>query len=215
MKRIISATDEKSSLVLNRSEVLRHPLLFLKSVGSFLTAHHPFCSPFDSHTINLRGRRWCIGCTFNNISFFATLGLLLTLWLVGYTSISRFFLFYGGLAGSTISIVSGQFKFGDSQKGRLIRKLILGSSFALFSFSILIFGNSIFYMFKEKFLFFVLIYYPLFSLMSATRLWEVSKTCSQCEHSTQWSKCPGFHEIVSKLDQNGFLKTRDKNLSIS
>jgi len=215
VKRIISTTDENLPLELNRGEILRHPLLFLKSVGPFLTAHHPFCLPFETHTIKLRERQWCIGCTFNNVSFFAAFGLLLTLWLVGFTGFSRFFLFYGGLTGSLISIFFGQFKFSDSRKGRLIRKLILGSSFALVSFSILIFGGSIFYMFKEKFLFFVLIYYPLFSIMSAKRLWEVSKTCNQCEYSMKWSKCPGFHEIVSKLGQNGFLMTRDENLSAS
>lgn len=206
MKVIISTTDEKSLLELNRGEILRRPLLFLKSVGPFLTAHHPFCLAFKAHTITLRGRRWCIGCTFNNISFFAAFGLLTALWLNGFPLPSRFFLFYGGVSGSIFSIISGHFKLGETTEGRLVRKLVLGCSFALVSFSILIFGNSIFYLFEQKFFLLFMIYFTLVSIMSGKRMWEISQTCEKCEYSMQWSICPGFNNIVSKLYRNGFLK---------
>jgi hypothetical protein len=198
--------ENRGKLMLNFRRVIRHPLLFLKTTDPFITAHHPTCSHFDSHSVTIRGRRWCVGCTFNSLSFFVAMFLGLLVWINNPIILSRFFLFWGGVVGSVLYFLLSLSGLADrGTKTKIASKFLLGSSFAGICWSILLINGLFSPGLEVKLLFILALYLGFVTILNAKRSMEVFKECEECEYMMRWSKCPGFREIACKLVEEGFV----------
>ena len=203
--------ENRGKLMLSLGRVLRHPLLFLKVTDPFATAHHPTCGFFDHHSVSIRGRRWCIGCTFNTIFFFGTMLALFLVWLYDSTLLFRFYLFYGGILGSVLYFVLSFSGLSDrGLKAKIGSKFILGSSFAGICWSILLIDGLFSPGLEVKLLFILMLYLGFVTVLNIKRSYEIFKECEGCEYRMRWSKCPGFREIACKLVAEGFVYPEEK-----
>lgn len=208
--------DDKNrgKLLLNMRRVIRHPLIFLRVTDPFITSHHPACNHFDGHLVSIRGRKWCIGCTFNSISFFGTLLVLWFLWLLDESLMSRFYLFWGGVGFSILYfLVSLSGVTEDRKRAKVGSKFLLGSGFAGISWSILLF-EGLFTNIVTKGLLIVMLYFGFITILNIKRSLEIFKECEGCEFKMRWSKCPGFRDVACKLIDQDFLqveKTSDND----
>jgi hypothetical protein len=196
--------EKRGRLVFDRGLILRQPFKFVRALGPLLLAHHPFCSHYEGHMFSLRGRRWCIGCFFNSASFFFALGFLVVGWLTIPLAFNRFYLFWGGLAFTLLSFMISALNRNDNKRIKVLAKLMLGSSFACVSWSILIAdGLETNIELKIGFIFFL--YFVVIALLGAKRIAEIEKECTECEYEMRWSKCPGFKDILCPLVDASFL----------
>jgi hypothetical protein len=203
--------ENRGKLQLNMRHVVRHPLLFLKTTDPFITAHHPTCSHFSSHSVAIRGRRWCIGCTFNSISFFGAMFVISLIWLYDFTLLSRFYLFWGGIGGTVIYFLTSLSGLTDrGTKTKIASKFLLGSSFASICWSILLLDGLFSPGLEVKLLFILALYLGFVTILNAKRSFEVFKECEDCEYKMRWSKCPGFREIACRLIEEGFVAPEEK-----
>ena len=199
----------RGKLVINARAVLRHPIRFLRTSGTFLTAHHPFCDEYDGHTFTLRGRKWCIGCFFNSLSFFPTILFMLLLWMFEPTYFIARDLFWIGVIGVVGSLLISASGVTSNKPIKAVSKLLLGSAFAFICFSILIIGGDLFVQFDLKVLTILFIYIPVITILNAKRGWEMEKDCKACDHKMRWSRCPGFKDLICKHIDEGFVIPED------
>lgn len=193
--------DDKNrgKLLLNMRRVIRHPLVFFRATDPFITSHHPACNHFDGHIISIRGRKWCIGCTFNSISFFGALFVLWVLWLFDDSLMSRFYLFWGGVGFSILYFLLSLSGATENRKrAKLGSKFLLGSGFAGICWSILLF-EGISTSLVQKGLLIVILYFGFITILNIKRSLEIFKECEACEFKMRWSKCPGFRDAACKL----------------
>ncbi len=203
--------ENRGKLLLNMRYVLRHPLLFLKTTDPFITAHHPTCSHFESHSVTIRGRKWCIGCTFNTISFFGAMFFGLLIWLYDSNFLSRFYLFWGGIIGCIFYFVGSLSGLTDrGTKSKIASKFVLGTSFAGICWSILLLNGLLSPGLEVKLLVILALYLGFVTILNAKRSFEVFKECEACEFKMRWSKCPGFREIACRLVEEGFVTPAEK-----
>ena len=203
--------EKRGKLILNMRHVLRHPLLFLKVTDPFVTAHHPTCTRFDSHSVSIRGRKWCIGCTFNSISFFGAMLVMLAIWLYDSILLVRFYLFWGGVIGSAMYFVTSLSGLSDrGTKAKIASKFILGFSFAGICWSILLIDGLLAPGLDVKLFFILMLYLVFVTILNIKRSYEVFRECEMCEYKMHWSKCPGFREIACKLVAEGFVYPEEK-----
>ncbi len=199
--------DDKNrgKLLLNMRRVIRHPLLFLKVTDPFISSHHPACNHFDSHIITIRGRKWCIGCTFNSISFFSAMIILFSIWLIDETFFVRFYLFWGGIAQSLLYFLLSVSNITEERKrAKVASKFLLGSGFAFICWSVLLF-EGLFTNLAPKILLILLLYLGFVTILNIKRSFEIFKECEHCEYKMRWSKCPGFRDAACKLINADFL----------
>ncbi|MHA1933656.1 MAG: hypothetical protein ACW97A_00120 [Candidatus Thorarchaeota archaeon] len=206
----ILSDPKRGRLVFDRNEIFRHPLRFLQVSGPFLTAHHPFCSHYEGHLFTLRGRKWCIGCFFNTLSFFTAFFVMLLIWFASPAILSRFYLFWGGVVGVAISLLSSALHLTKNKKVKGVAKLILGSSFAAICISILIAGGDLFTSLDMKAVIIFMIYVPIITIMNAKRILDTTKECEACEYKMRWSKCPGFEDLICKFVDEGFIYAKPR-----
>ncbi|MFW9962502.1 MAG: hypothetical protein ACFFCX_03000 [Candidatus Sifarchaeia archaeon] len=212
-RRCEEVLDDKNrgKLMLNLRRVFRHPLLFLKVTDPFITAHHPTCAHFDSHSVTIRGRKWCIGCTFNSISFFVAMFLLLVVWLIDTNLLNRFYLFWGGVVGSAVYFLVSFSGLADrGTKTKVGSKFILGFSFASICWSILLLNGLFSPGLELKIILILTLYLCFVTVMNIKRSYEVFHECEECEYKMRWSKCPGFREIACRLVEEGFVAPVEK-----
>lgn len=205
--------DDKNrgKLMLSLRRLLLHPLLFLKVTDPFVTSHHPICSHFEHHSVSIRGRKWCIGCTFNSIFFLGAMLVLLAIWLYDFTLLVRFYLFWGGVIGSvTYFVVSLSGLSERGLKTKIASKLILGSSFAGICWSILLIDGLLSPGLEVKLLFILMLYLVFVTFLNIKRSYEIFRECEECEFKMRWSKCPGFRDIACKLVAEGFVYPEEK-----
>ncbi|MFW9797430.1 MAG: hypothetical protein ACFFE2_10360 [Candidatus Thorarchaeota archaeon] len=203
--------ENRGRLMLNMRRVLRHPLLFLKTTDPFVTAHHPTCSHFDSHSVTIRGRRWCIGCTFNSISFFGAMFILLLIWLYDLTLLNRFYLFWGGVVGSVLYFLTSLSGLADrSTRTKIVSKFLLGPSFAAVCWSILLMNGLFSPGLELKLLLIIALYMGFVTVLNIKRSLEVFRECDNCEYKMRWSKCPGFRDIACRLVNERFVVPEEK-----
>ncbi|MFW9846156.1 MAG: hypothetical protein ACFFD6_05385 [Candidatus Thorarchaeota archaeon] len=206
----VLSDPNRGKLEFNGRAIARRLLGFLRVSSPFLTAHHPFCEHFSGHVFIFRGRQWCIGCFFNTLSFVTTSSVLLLLWSIAPLTLSRFYLFWGGIAGVVVSFLASAFHLNENFRAKAISKLLLGSSFASVTISVLIVGGSLLEQLLEKVLFIALLYLPTISLMNAKRLREITVECEECEYRMRWSKCPGFKDLVCRMVDEGYIVANPK-----
>jgi hypothetical protein len=203
--------ESRGKLMLDLRRVFRHPLLFLRVTDPFITSHHPTCDHFDSHTVTIRGRKWCIGCTFNSISFFGAMFVLLCIWLYDFSLLNRFYLFWGGVIGSVVYFLVSFTGLTDrGSKTKVASKFILGTSFASICWSILLLNGLLSPDLAFKVIFILFLYLCFVTVMNIKRSHEIFHECEDCEYKMRWSKCPGFREIACRLVEEGFVAPADK-----
>ena len=198
--------ENRGKLLLDMRRVIRHPLLFLQVTDPFITSHHPFCNHFDGHILTIRGRKWCIGCTFNTISFFSAMSILLVTWLLNSTLLNRFYLFWGGVAASFLYFLLSFLGVLETRKrAKVLSKFLLGSGFACICWSILLIQDVVSSSLPAKLLLIVILYLGFVTVLNIKRSLEIFKECDSCEYKMRWSKCPGFREVACKLIDNDFI----------
>jgi hypothetical protein len=197
----------RGRLELSVRTMLLHPVAFLKASGPFLTSHHPSCPQFDDHRVSIRRRQWCIGCTFNTLSFFIAMLVFLFLWFFVPTLLVLFYLFWGGVGGVIIYAVLSASGITDiSTSVKIASKFVLGPSFAAISWSILL-ANGLFSPGLElKILLIVILYLFVLTFLNAKRMYEIVRECEDCEYSMRWSQCPGMRGLVCRLVEGGFVR---------
>jgi hypothetical protein len=207
-EEVLDDTD-RGKLMLNMRHVLRHPILFLKTTDPFITAHHPPCAYFQGHSISIRGRRWCIGCTFNTLSFFSAMLVLLGAWILIPNLLNRFYLFWGGVCGSVVYFLISLSGLSDKGiKTKVASKFILGSSFASICWSILLLNGLFSPGLEVKVLLILILYLGFVTILNIKRSLEIIELCEGCEFKMRWSKCPGFREIACRLVDEGFVSPK-------
>jgi hypothetical protein len=203
--------ENRGKLMLDMRRVIRHPLLFLKLIDPFVTAHHPVCTHFDKHVVTIHGRRWCIGCTFNSISFFGTMLVFFVVWLLDSAFLSRFYLFWGGVIASVVYFLFSLSSIIDERKRvKVFSKFLLGSGFAGICWSILLIDGLLSEYLTFKLMFIVILYLGFITILNVKRSLEIFKECRDCEFKMRWSKCPGFRSIACKLVEERFVSPASK-----
>lgn len=199
--------ENRGKLLLNMRRVLRHPLLFLRVTDPFVSSHHPACNHFDGHIVTIRGRKWCIGCTFNTLSFFSAMSILFAVWLIDQTFFVRFYLFWGGVAISLLYFVVSASGVTDERKRvKIGSKFLLGSGFAFICWSVLLY-EGLFANLVPKILLIILLYLGFVTILNIKRSYEIFKECGECEYKMRWSRCPGFRDMACKAIDADFLYT--------
>ncbi|MHA2207854.1 MAG: hypothetical protein ACXABV_01665, partial [Candidatus Thorarchaeota archaeon] len=172
---------QRGRLRFNRRLILRQPLRFLRAVGPLLTSHHPFCSVYEGHLFTLRGRKWCIGCFFNSLSFFMALGLLIVTAITIPFMIDRSYLFWGGAVLVLVSFAMSALHLTENKKLKVLSKLILGSSFACVSWAILL-ADGLTSNLELKFALIITLYLVVVAVLGYRRAVEIEKECKACEY---------------------------------
>ncbi|TFG33722.1 hypothetical protein EU527_07100 [Candidatus Thorarchaeota archaeon] len=205
--------EDRGRLLLDMRRVIRHPIHFLKVTDPFITSHHPFCNHFDGHIITIRGRKWCIGCTFNTISFFSAMVILFVIFILDSTLLSRFYLFWSG-AGAIIIyfILSFSGVLETRKRAKVLSKFFLGSGFACISWSILLIHGIITSDLPVKLLVIIILYLGFVTLLNIKRSLEIFRECENCEYKMRWSKCPGFREVACRLIEADFIYPAEPDL---
>ncbi|MFW9907230.1 MAG: hypothetical protein ACFFEF_01535 [Candidatus Thorarchaeota archaeon] len=206
----VLSDPNRGKLVFDWRAVSRRPLKFLRVSSPLLTAHHPYCPQYDGHVFSFLGRKWCIGCFFNTLSFFLAFFVSLILWFWNPLIFDRRILFFGGVAGVLISLLMSTIGLTDNKKIKAAAKLILGSSFAAVVVSILIAGDDPLLQLDAKLFLIILLYLPIIGIMSGKRLYDMQKECEACEYRMRWSKCPGFKDVLCEFIEQGFMVPRLK-----
>ncbi|MFW9847832.1 MAG: hypothetical protein ACFFF4_01765 [Candidatus Thorarchaeota archaeon] len=206
----VLSDPSRGKLIVDFGQVVRRPLRFLKILSPFLASHHPLCSQFEGHTIYLRGRKFCVGCLFNSLSFFIGFPSLLLLWSMFPLLLTNRILFWSGAIGVAISLLSSALGFNENMRIKVLSKLLLGSGFAAVCLSILVSGNDILFMLDVKIIIILILYFPVMAIMNAKRMLEIEKECTACDFKMRWSKCPGFRDIVCDAVDGGFIRPKDK-----
>ncbi|MGY5870817.1 MAG: hypothetical protein RTV72_01090 [Candidatus Thorarchaeota archaeon] len=200
--------ENRGKLLLDMRRVIRHPIQFLRVTDPFITAHHPSCSHFDEHTFSIRGRKWCIGCTFNSISFFGAMSIIFLIWLFDPNLLSRVYLFWGGIVLSVIYFLSSFSGVTENRKkAKIISKFLLGSGFAGICWSILLIDTQFSTDLPIKLAIIVILYLGFITVLNIKRNFEILRECEACEFKMRWSKCPGFRETACKMMDAEFLYT--------
>lgn len=191
--------ENRGKLLLNIRRVIRHPLLFLRATDPFISSHHPACSHFESHLVTIRGRKWCIGCTFNSISFFSAMIILFFVWLINESLLTRFYLFWGGVILSILYFLVSASNISEGRKRiKIGSKFLLGSGFAGICWSTLLF-EGLFTDLTGKVIIILFLYFGFVTILNIKRSLEIFKECEGCEFKMRWSKCPGFRDAACKL----------------
>lgn len=193
--------DDKNrgKLLLNMRRVIRHPFIFLRATDPFITSHHPACDHFDHHQVTIWGRKWCIGCTFNSISFFSAMFVLLLIWLYDESLLVRFYLFWGGALLSILYFLVSLSGISDERKKvKVGSKFLLGSGFAGICWSTLLYEGLLTNLAAKIFII-LMLYFGFITILNIKRSLEIFKECETCEYKMRWSKCPGFRDAACKL----------------
>jgi hypothetical protein len=199
----------RGRLAFHARNIIRHPLQFLRVSAPILTAHHPSCPEYEGHVFTFRNRTWCIGCTFSSIGFFSTAVLFFIIWYYDIPLLNTFFLFWGGVAGTVVSLLASVFQLTENKKVKALSKSLLGIAFAAVSWAILLNDGDLWNNIASKVVLILGLYLVVITLMTVRRTLEISQTCETCKYRMRWSKCPGFTNLVCRLIEEGFIQPKD------
>jgi hypothetical protein len=130
---------------------------------------------------------------------------VLMVWFFDLIPLSRFWLFYGGVAGVVISLLGSILHFTENKKVKVVAKILLGAAFATIVWSILLYEGSVTSGLDEKIGLILFLYFPIIMLMNARRMVEIGKTCEGCDYKGRWSRCPGFEDLLCDMVEKEFL----------
>lgn len=135
---------------------------------------------------------------------------VLLVWFFNPALLSRFWLFYGGVAGVIISLLCSILHLTENKNVKAVAKILLGGAFGTIVWSILLYEGSLSSELGAKIGLILFLYYPIITLMSARRMAEIGKTCKGCDYRGRWSRCPGFADFLCHLVDEGFLRPAPK-----
>ena len=199
----------RGRLAFHARNIIRHPVQFLRVSAPILSSHHPACSEFEGHIFTFKNRTWCIGCTFSSIGFFSTAAFFFIIWYFSTILLNVSYLFWGGVAGTTISLLSSIFHLTENKKVKALSKNLLGIAFAMVSLAILLNDGDLLNNVAGKAVLIIGLYLAVITLMTIRRILEISHTCEECEYKMRWSKCPGFNNLVCRLIDEGFIHPKE------
>ena len=130
---------------------------------------------------------------------------VLMVWFFDLIPLSRFWLFYGGVAGVVISLLGSILHLTENKKVKVVAKILLGAAFAAMVWSILLYEGSVTSALNEKIGLILILYFPIIMLMNARRMVEIGKTCEGCDYKGRWSRCPGFEDLLCDMVEKEFL----------
>jgi hypothetical protein len=137
--------------------------------------------------------------------------VLLAVWFIDSSLLVRFYLFWGGVAGSFLYFAVSLSGLSDrGTRAKIASKLILGASFAGVSWSILLIDGLLSAGLGFKLVFIVMLYFVFVTVLNIKRSYEIFRECEECEYKMRWSKCPGFREIACRLVEEGFVTPEEK-----
>jgi len=141
----------------------------------FLLSHHPRCEKYESHVVEIKGYKVCMGCLFTYPSALIT---ILIANLLYFTNLYDFrILFYLGLAFFGIALIR-KFFLNDrnlSKKVHILFRIILGVSLG-FEISAIEYASGTARLFLIVFVAAVIITY---NVLNGIKTREICKTCEQ------------------------------------
>jgi len=135
---------------------------------------------------------------------------VLMVWFFNLIPLSRFWLFYGGVAGVVISLLCSILHLTENKKVKVVAKLLLGAAFAAMVWSILLYEGFVTSGLGEKIGLILFLYMPIITLMNGRRMVEIGKTCQGCDYKGRWSRCPGFENLLCDMVEKEFLHPAPK-----
>ena len=130
---------------------------------------------------------------------------VLMVWFFELIPLSRFWLFYGGVAGVVISLLCSILHLTENKKVKAVAKILLGAAFATIVWSILLYEGVLSSGLAAKIGLILFLYLPIITLMNARRMMEIGKTCQGCDYKGRWSRCPGLEDLLCDMVEEGFL----------
>jgi hypothetical protein len=161
----------------------------LKAAKPLLLSHHPNCKKFESHTLDIKGHRICLGC----LVIYPTVILTLILLSILNFKFDEYYLWFYILIGAAVVTL----KLIDSEnKGfKVIVNFItgLGAGFVIFGIFILPIDLWVAILF--------LILFVLFTgFLAGYKFDKEMKVCiNECEYKRDWSRCPGLKDVYARI----------------
>jgi len=154
-------------------------------LGPYRISHHPFCSNFNDHVYEIRGRRVCRGCLmqYSGMAFsfiVISLGYLLR-WWNGLTEIQVGLVLYFLVFPTIITAF-----FVNNRTIKDIARFLLGTAFTI-AFILLIFTPD--WLIKGWIL---LNFIPGYIYLNRRRAVKNNEVCSECEEFNKIPNCSGF-----------------------
>jgi len=170
-------------------------LITFKSVFPLFLSHHPRCTHFKGHTLNVGRIKLCIGCFIGYPS--ALLGILLIYILdlrsiislqaflnIGILLTLFFFLSFTGLTKIKIVKIAQKFLIG------------IGASFLFWG----IWDQPI--SFNERYFTFTFVFGFILSFLNLYHIYGFYSNCHNCEIPFGWYICEGFESIRVNFERN-------------
>lgn len=165
---------------------------YLKIFLPLLISHHPNCIKFSNHVFNVGTKKLCLSCMTiypTIVSSFIIFSLALTQTIFWILLTIGVIMMFPKIYTSIVDIPRREIK--------IITNIFFGLGISLFVLGI----------FESPFgLILNMVFFVLFliviSQLSYQRLKKIIKTCDSCDYHRNWSKCPGFSEIYSKIENN-------------
>ena len=186
-------------------------LLYFKSFIPLILRHHPECSQFKNHVLNIGKYGLCIGC------FVGYPTAILSAIIMGIINIETYLgteilfilsvLFLGTYILSPLNLTRWN-------KIKIAQKFCLGLGFAFLFWAITSLSTS----FVNKIFLYFGIFGTIFFLLNVQHAYSFYKSCKKCETPFAWSKCDGFKSIrenFEKYEINNILNSfnqKTKNL---
>lgn len=160
-------------------------------------SHHPLCSQFEDHVMNVKGFWICKGCGVTYpISILAfIIAFLIGLKLSIAVELTVFLLFIS----FTLSVLGLVLEIG------MIKRVALGLFSGMFFFSLIGYGDLV--IFLLGFFMFYLILMPLMFI----RYYKMKKICNDCKYKGNWDECEGFRDLKRELFKNTVWESEYNN----
>jgi len=151
----------------------------------FLLSHHPLCEKYESHLVEIRGYKVCMGCLFTYPSALAT--ILIVNLLYSVSSYGFELLFYLGLIFFGIALIRKLFLDDNSlsKQIHILFRVVLGISLG---FEI----SAIEYAEGESRLFLIVFVASFIVIYNIANGIHTRKTCKTCEQYPLFPNCDGW-----------------------
>jgi hypothetical protein len=155
---------------------------------TILLSHHPSCKKFDKHTIKIGKYKFCIGCFIGYPT--AIIGILAFYFLNLSDIFDSTFFFTVGMIFISFFILS-PLNLTKIKIIKIFQKFLIGIGSVFLYFWIWSLQN----LFIVNFIYFIMVFGLLLTLLNAYHAYGFYKICKNCENSLDWENCPGFQEL--------------------
>ncbi|MGQ4876424.1 MAG: hypothetical protein ACP6IY_20360 [Promethearchaeia archaeon] len=186
-------------------------LLYFKCFLPIILRHHPECSKFKGHTLNIGKYGLCIGCFVGYPTAILSAIIMGIINIEKYLSIEILFILSASFLGTYFLSPLNLTRW---KKIKIAQKFCLGLGFAFLFWAITSLSTS----FVNKIFLYFGIFGTIFFLLNVQHAYSFYKSCKKCETPFAWSKCNGFKSIrenFEKYEINNILNSfnqKAKNL---